>query len=83
MPASEFCSASKDGLWFSIYINNDQHIVFVSSQTLRDCFAATEAQIEDLELYRKNKERIQQIAIQRFLEGQSRPVRLRPTDFAN
>jgi hypothetical protein len=73
--------ASK-GLWFSFEIGDEEYVAFVSTEALLTHFQAAGADKRDLSRsYRKHRELINTVAIERFLGRAPRPVKLGISDF--
>ena len=72
-----------EGLWFSIHIEGEEFIAFVSAEALRIHFKPINGGERGLlRAYHQNQEVIDSVAMQRFLGGAARPIRLTASDFA-
>lgn len=81
MTLHEDKNRTQQGLWFSFEHENDEFIAFISSEALTLYFNASEKKSSQLCAYQKNKERIELVARQKFLNGAPRPVKLGSGDF--
>lgn len=70
---------TKDGLWFSIEIERDEFLVFISSEAL-GC-QSLQKENNPLAAYKANRQVIDAVARQKFLSGYPRPIKLGATDF--
>lgn len=83
--ASYLSNSVRDGLWFSIEIEKDEFLAFISTEALdahfkappRQCDAGTAA----VASYRANRSVIDAVARQKFLSGFPRPIKLGAADF--
>ena len=76
-------AGARKGLWFSIHIEDEEFVAFISSEALRTHFEASgETGRQIMRAYRENRATIESIARRRFLDGAARPVRLMASDFA-
>jgi hypothetical protein len=73
--------AVRKGIWFSIEIENEEFLAFVSEEALRIHFEASKTRQGQLSAFKQNRERIISVARRRFLERIARPVKLRAEDF--
>ena len=70
------------GLWFSIRVENEEFVAFVTAGALRTRFNAHDKDRQALQqAYNQNKNQINSIAQRKFLNGTSRPIRLTSADF--
>lgn len=71
-----------DGIWFSIHIENEEFIAFVSAESLRIHFKADgRSSRQLLRAYNEHQWHIDSVARRKFLNGAARPVRLTVADF--
>lgn len=71
-----------DGLWFSIAIENDEFIAFVSADALHIHFnASCKRGSSLLRAYQQHQHIIDAAARRKFLSGAARPVKLSVGDF--
>ncbi|MDB5773563.1 MAG: hypothetical protein JWM42_3937 [Burkholderia sp.] len=80
--ARENYDDARRGVWFSIDIEDDEFLMFVSDEALQVHFEATGTKEGQLAAFREHKERIMGLARQRFLDGAARPIKLCVADFA-
>lgn len=74
--------SKKDGIWFSITIENEEFIAFICSDVLCSHFKAGARKEQALRAaYNANQQRIHAVARRKFFSGAPRPVRLSVTDF--
>jgi hypothetical protein len=73
--------AVRKGWWFSIEIDNEEFLAFIHADTLCARFGASDGQDDQLAAYKKNRERIDAMARQKFLAGAARPIKLDVNDF--
>ncbi|GAB3544127.1 hypothetical protein GCM10027343_18840 [Noviherbaspirillum agri] len=72
-----------EGLWFSIHIEGEEFIAFVSAEALRIHFKSPQRGERGLlRAYHQNQDAIDAVAIQKFLRGADRPIRLTASDFS-
>jgi hypothetical protein len=71
----------RKGVWFSIEIENEEFLAFVSDEALRIHFEASKTKQSQLSAFKENRKRIISVARRRFLERVSRPVKLGAEDF--
>lgn len=79
--ARENYDVARKGVWFSIKIEDDEFLAFVSDEALRTHFEASRTKESQLAAFRENRQRIVSVARRRFLDGVSRPIKLRAADF--
>jgi hypothetical protein len=72
---------ARKGIWFSIEIENEEFLAFVSDEALRTHFEASKTKQSQLSAFKENRKLIASVARRRFLEGVSRPVKLNAEDF--
>ena len=73
-----------EGLWFSIHIEGEEFIAFVSAEALRIHFKPVNGgERALLRAYHQNQQVIDLVATQKFLGGADRPIRLAASDFAS
>jgi hypothetical protein len=71
------------GLWFSLEINGEEYVAFISAQAMLIHFQAKGMSKSQLnECFRNNQERIVAVAKNRFLTHATRPVKLDVNDFS-
>ncbi|MGV3653191.1 MAG: DUF1488 family protein [Noviherbaspirillum sp.] len=68
------------GLWFSLLIEGEEFVAFLSDEALNDRFNATTPGRQRL-AYRLHREYIDSIARRKFATGFPRPIRLVAADF--
>lgn len=74
--------ALANGLWFSIQIEQDEFLAFVSADVLCIHFNASKAAKRVLmQAYRKHQRTIDEAARRKFIRGAPRPVQLSVGDF--
>lgn len=71
----------RGGLWFSIEVEKDEFLVFISSDALGTHFQAEKAKEDPAAAYRANRSLIDSVARHKFLSGSPRPIRLGAADF--
>ncbi len=71
----------QQGLWFSIEIEKEEIVIFISMDALTDRFNASPKKCDQLAAYKKNKEIIDAVAHRKFHEGVVRPIKLSVADF--
>jgi hypothetical protein len=75
-------AGARKGLWFSIHIENEEFVAFISADALRAHFKASDgAGRQMMRAYRENRTAIESMARRRFLDGAARPIRLEVSDF--
>jgi hypothetical protein len=72
---------ARKGVWFSIEIEEDEFLAFVSDDALRVHFEASRTKESQLAAFNENRKRIVSLARRRFLDGAVRPIKLRAADF--
>jgi hypothetical protein len=72
---------TRDGLWFSIEIEKDEFLVFISTEALGVHCTDPQKKSDALAAYRANRHLIDAIARQKFLNGHPRPIKLSAGDF--
>jgi hypothetical protein len=71
-----------NGLWFSIAIEEDEYIAFISFDALHIHFnAPRKSDNALLRTYLNNQETIDAAALRKFLNGAARPIKLSVGDF--
>lgn len=77
-----YADDATDGLWFSIEIEEEEFLAFISSAALHKHFNAPEkAEKVLLRTYLTHQEVIHETARRKFLNGSARPVKLCVHDF--
>jgi hypothetical protein len=71
----------RKGVWFSIEIEEDEFLAFVSDEALQVHFEASGTKESQLAAFKENRKRIVSLARRRFLDGAVRPIKLRAPDF--
>jgi hypothetical protein len=71
---------SNNGIWFSLIIEGEEFIAFLSEEALNDHFNAATADSQRL-AYRRNREQINSVARRKFDTGFPRPIKLVAADF--
>jgi hypothetical protein len=79
--ARENYDDARKGVWFSMEIEDDEFLAFVSDEALKVHFDASRTKESQLAAFKENKKRIISVARRRFLDGVARPVKLRAHDF--
>lgn len=74
-------NSARDGLWFSIEIEKDEFLVFISTEALGVHCKDPQKKSEALAAYRANRHLIDAVARQKFLNGYPRPIKLGAGDF--
>lgn len=69
------------GLWFSILIDSDEFVAFISGEALAEHFNGATNADSPLAIYKKHHEQINAVAEKKFLGGCMRPVKLAAVDF--
>lgn len=72
---------ARKGVWFSMHIEDDEFLAFVSDEALRAQFGASRSKESQLAAFKENKNLIVSVARRRFFDGAARPVKLWPADF--
>lgn len=71
-----------EGLWFSIHIEEEEFIAFVTSEVLHTYFNASQYKKNPLQCsYSDNQEKISKLARRKFLNGARRPIYITRADF--
>ena len=71
----------QDGLWFSIEIEQDEFLAFISSEALARHFGEPQKKRDAAAAYWANRNVIDAVARQKFLDGFPRPIKLGAADF--
>jgi hypothetical protein len=79
--ARENYDEARKGVWFSMEIDDDEFLAFISAEALRMHFDASRTKESQLAKFKENKKRIVSVARRRFLDGVTRPIKLRAADF--
>ncbi len=69
------------GLWFSIEIEHEEIVVFISMAALTDRFNASPEKGSQLAAYKRNQKIIDAVALRQFNAGFPRPIKLETADF--
>lgn len=69
------------GLWFSISVENNEYLAYISGDALANHFGAMPSAAGHLAAYQRNQARIDAVAEAKFLSGAQRPVKLSTIDF--
>jgi len=68
-------------LWFSIEIEQDEFVAFISNEALENHFKEPRENGDAVAAYRANQSIIDSVARQKFLRGFPRPIKLSSGDF--
>lgn len=69
------------GLWFSISVDNNEYVAFISGDALGNHFGALPTASGHLAAYRRHQVRIDAMAESKFRAGAQRPIKLSTIDF--
>ncbi len=72
---------SRNGLWFSIEIDEEEFVAFVTAQALDEHFNASKSKDSRRVAYRQNRKTIDSVARRKFFSGFPRPISLGVADF--
>jgi len=81
MGSTEKGNLTKNGLWFSMFIEEEEFIAFIPDSVLETHFNAHKKKKGTVAIYKENRERIHSIAQKKFREGHTRPIKLDDADF--
>jgi hypothetical protein len=72
---------TKDGIWFSIHIEEDEFVAFITAEALRTGFKTRTRVSSKLgSTYQKNQQVINALAKRKFLSGAARPIQVTAAD---
>jgi hypothetical protein len=71
----------RKGLWFSIEIENEEFVAFISAEALSVHFNASDKKSSQQAAYKQNRDIIDAVAQRKFLSGAPRPIKLDASDF--
>jgi hypothetical protein len=74
-------STRSSGHWFSIKINTEEFIIFLSLDAIEKRFANADKVFEPKLAYKKNRKLIDAVARRKFLQGCPRPITVVAEDF--
>jgi hypothetical protein len=69
------------GLWFSILIDGDEFVAFISGEALAEHFDEAKGTDSPLTVYSRHHDQINAVAEKKFLGGCLRPIKLTTLDF--
>ncbi|RJF96833.1 DUF1488 family protein [Noviherbaspirillum cavernae] len=72
---------ARDGLWFSIEIEKDEFLAFISTEALAAHFRTPKKRSDAIAAYKENQNIIDAVARHKFLNGFPRPIKLGAADF--
>jgi hypothetical protein len=81
MVSHEAESELRNGLWFSIEIDEEEFVAFVTAEALDEHFNASKNKESRRTAYRQNQKTIDLVARRKFFSGFPRPINLDVADF--
>jgi len=69
------------GLWFTIEINQEEHVAFISMKALDEHFEAEQKCISPLTAYKRHRKCIHSVAKRKVIDGSTKQIVLRVSDF--
>ena len=81
MALLEKCASQKKGLWFSLYVDQEEIVAFIPKIVLDTHFSASEIKSDTREIYKNNRFIIDTVAHIKLKAGYPRPINLDVSDF--
>lgn len=70
-----------EGHWFSVNIEGEEQVAFISSKALREHFDPEKKSINPCTVYKRHRKCIETVAQRKFRHSVSEPILLRASDF--
>lgn len=81
MPCDLEYDDSRKGVWFSVRIEKNDVVAFISTRVLINHFEATHGPENQIERCAANKGRIDEVVIQKYIDGFPIPITVSSDDF--
>jgi hypothetical protein len=81
MTTDTYYDGTRQGLWFTFDVGQEQLIAFISDEALRVHFKWSRESGSQHIAYKENQKIIEEVARRRLLDGCTRPIKLGVVDF--